>query len=45
MSSMVRVPTPVDRHKRPDLSLVVKASEVLGKVLDRCKRSDIQYSA
>ena len=30
---IVTVPTPIDRHKRPDLSPLVKASEALGTVL------------
>ena len=32
---IVTVPTPIDRHKRPDLTPLVKASETLGKVLDK----------
>jgi UDP-N-acetyl-D-galactosamine dehydrogenase len=35
---IVTVPTPIDAHKRPDLSPLLKASETLGKVL---KRGDI----
>lgn len=35
---IVTVPTPIDAHKRPDLSPLIKASETLGKVL---KRGDI----
>jgi UDP-N-acetyl-D-galactosamine dehydrogenase len=35
---IVTVPTPIDAHKRPDLTPLVKASETLGKVL---KRGDI----
>lgn len=35
---IVTVPTPIDGHKRPDLSPLIKASETLGKVL---KRGDI----
>jgi|TARA_R100001377_G_scaffold22165_3_gene11850 UDP-N-acetyl-D-galactosamine dehydrogenase len=35
---IVTVPTPIDAHKRPDLSPLIKASESLGKVL---KRGDI----
>lgn len=32
---IVTVPTPIDAHKRPDLTPLVKASETLGKVLKR----------
>ena len=35
---IVTVPTPIDTHKRPDLSPLVKASETVGTVL---KRGDI----
>lgn len=35
---IVTVPTPIDVHKRPDLTPLIKASETLGKVL---KRGDI----
>ncbi|VCU70116.1 UDP-N-acetyl-D-glucosamine 6-dehydrogenase [Pigmentiphaga humi] len=35
---IVTVPTPIDEHKRPDLTPLVKASETLGKIL---KRGDI----
>ncbi len=35
---IVTVPTPIDAHKRPDLTPLVKASETLGKVL---KKGDI----
>jgi len=35
---IVTVPTPIDAHKRPDLTPLMKASETLGKVL---KRGDI----
>ncbi|MBL0768213.1 Vi polysaccharide biosynthesis UDP-N-acetylglucosamine C-6 dehydrogenase TviB [Sphingopyxis sp. XHP0097] len=35
---IVTVPTPIDAHKRPDLSPLVKASETVGRVL---KRGDI----
>lgn len=35
---IVTVPTPIDRHKRPDLAPLLKASETIGKVL---KPSDI----
>lgn len=35
---IVTVPTPIDDHKRPDLTPLVKASESLGKVL---KKGDI----
>lgn len=31
---IVTVPTPIDKHKRPDLTPLVKASEMLGKVLN-----------
>lgn len=30
---IVTVPTPIDSHKRPDLSPLIKASETIGKVL------------
>ncbi|MDD5036586.1 MAG: Vi polysaccharide biosynthesis UDP-N-acetylglucosamine C-6 dehydrogenase TviB [Methylococcaceae bacterium] len=32
---VVTVPTPIDDHKRPDLTPLVKASESVGKVLNR----------
>jgi UDP-N-acetyl-D-galactosamine dehydrogenase len=35
---IVTVPTPIDAHKRPDLTPLVKASETIGKVL---KKDDI----
>ena len=35
---IVTVPTPIDAHKRPDLTPLIKASETLGKVL---KHGDI----
>jgi UDP-N-acetyl-D-galactosamine dehydrogenase len=35
---IVAVPTPTDKHNRPDLSLIIKASETIGRVL---KRGDI----
>jgi len=35
---IVTVPTPIDRYKKPDLSPLLKASEMLGKVL---KKGDI----
>lgn len=35
---IVTVPTPIDAHKRPDLTPLIKASETLGQVL---KRGDI----
>ncbi len=35
---IVTVPTPIDEHKRPDLTPLLKASESIGKVL---KRGDI----
>lgn len=35
---IVTVPTPIDQHKRPDLTPLVKASETIGKVL---KQGDI----
>ena len=31
---IVTVPSPIDSHKRPDLTALVKASETLGKVID-----------
>ena len=35
---IVTVPTPIDEHKRPDLTPLIKASETIGRVL---KRGDI----
>ena len=35
---IITVPTPIDKHKRPDLTPLYKASETVGKVL---KRDDI----
>ena len=35
---IVTVPTPIDAHRRPDLTPLIKASETVGKVL---KRGDI----
>jgi len=35
---IVTVPTPIDKHKKPDLSPLIKASESIGKVL---KKDDI----
>ena len=35
---IVTVPTPIDAHKRPDLTLLTKASETVGSVL---KRGDV----
>jgi UDP-N-acetyl-D-galactosamine dehydrogenase len=35
---IVTVPTPIDEHKRPDLTPLIKASEAIGKVL---KKDDI----
>lgn len=35
---IVTVPTPIDGHKRPDLTPLIKASETIGKVL---KRGDV----
>lgn len=35
---IVTVPTPVDEHKRPDLTPLVKASQTLGKILKRRRR-------
>lgn len=32
---IVTVPTPIDEHKRPDLTPLIKASETIGKVLKR----------
>ena len=32
---IVTVPTPVDKNKRPDLSALLKASETVGKVIDK----------
>ncbi len=31
---IVTVPTPIDEHKRPDLTPLIKASESIGKVID-----------
>lgn len=35
---IVTVPTPIDKHKKPDLTPLIKASETIGKVL---KKDDI----
>jgi UDP-N-acetyl-D-galactosamine dehydrogenase len=35
---VVTVPTPIDEHKQPDLSPLIKASEMIGKIL---KKGDI----
>lgn len=32
---IVTVPTPIDKHKRPDLNFLKKASELVGSVLDK----------
>ena len=32
---IVTVPTPIDQHKQPDLTPLIKASEAIGKVLSR----------
>jgi UDP-N-acetyl-D-galactosamine dehydrogenase len=32
---IVTVPTPIDRHKRPDLTPLIKASRMLGKVISK----------
>lgn len=32
---IVTVPTPIDRHKQPDLTPLIKASEMLGKVINK----------
>jgi UDP-N-acetyl-D-glucosamine/UDP-N-acetyl-D-galactosamine dehydrogenase len=32
---IVTVPTPIDRHKRPDLTPLIKASQMLGKVVGK----------
>lgn len=32
---IVTVPTPIDEHKRPDLSPLIRASRIVGKVLNR----------
>ena len=32
---IITVPTPIDEHKRPDLTPLIKASESVGKVLKR----------
>ena len=39
---ILTVPTPIDEHKRPDLTPLLKASEIIGKVL---KRGDIVIGA
>ena len=31
---IVTVPTPIDKHKQPDLTLLINASRMLGKVID-----------
>ena len=35
---VVTVPTPIDKHKRPDLTPLIRASETIGNVL---KKGDI----
>ena len=35
---IVTVPTPVDKHNRPDLTFLIKASETLGKII---KKNDV----
>jgi UDP-N-acetyl-D-galactosamine dehydrogenase len=40
---IVTVPTPVDRHNRPDLSPLFKASETVGSVL--CKGDTVVYES
>lgn len=32
---IVTVPTPIDNHKKPDLSPLIKASEMIGKVINK----------
>lgn len=32
---IVTVPTPIDKHKQPDLTPLIKASEMLGKVINK----------
>lgn len=32
---IVTVPTPIDKHKRPDLTPLIKSSETLGKILSK----------
>ena len=32
---IITVPTPVDQHNRPDLTLLIRASETVGKVLQK----------
>ena len=32
---IVTVPTPIDKHKRPDLTPLIKASETVGKLLEK----------
>ncbi|GHF99208.1 Vi polysaccharide biosynthesis UDP-N-acetylglucosamine C-6 dehydrogenase TviB [Thalassotalea marina] len=40
---IVTVPTPIDKHKQPDLTPLIKASELLGKVI--CKGSIVVYES
>ena len=40
---IVTVPTPIDEHKQPDLTPLIKASEMLGKVV--CKGDIIIYES
>ncbi|MDD0538531.1 Vi polysaccharide biosynthesis UDP-N-acetylglucosamine C-6 dehydrogenase TviB, partial [Shigella sonnei] len=35
---IVTVPTPIDKHKQPDLTPLIKASETLGKII---KKGDV----
>jgi UDP-N-acetyl-D-galactosamine dehydrogenase len=39
---IVTVPTPIDAHKRPDLTPLIKASETVGKALKRVTSSSIK---
>lgn len=32
---IVTVPTPIDKHKKPDLTPLIKASETIGKILEK----------
>ncbi|MBI2893501.1 MAG: nucleotide sugar dehydrogenase [Deltaproteobacteria bacterium] len=42
---VVAVPTPVDHHKRPDLTPLVRASETVGKALTREARAVVVYES
>ena len=42
---IVTVPTPVNQQNRPDLTLLIKASETVGKMIDRRRRPIIVFES